>query len=246
MEYVYIILIMIISYFLSSYVHEMGHIIGGKIFKWDFIYLVVGPIKIENVQGKVNISIEKNPSLWGGVGLVLPKDGDYDKLDAKWKRVLIAGPLASILVGSICVIICILVVNYFYSFILFLMIGAMQIGMGIVCLLPLKNPCGYTDGERYRRINRNNNEKKEEISLLKISLIDYYNKDFSNIEYKDIEVLVNSKHSSISYYGYYYSYIYYSNMKNDDKKQFYINKMKELENKVPQMIVKECNIKDSF
>ncbi|MFR5265459.1 hypothetical protein [Clostridium sp.] len=63
---------------------------------WKLFMLIVGPIKIyrENINSKVKIGIEKNITLW--CAFPIKKSEDNIKV---WARILLAGPLTSIIFG---------------------------------------------------------------------------------------------------------------------------------------------------
>lgn len=65
----------VVGYFMSTVIHELGHVICGMLHKWKFYTLVVGPLKLyrENLNSKVKLGIEKNPALWGGYGGAVPE-----------------------------------------------------------------------------------------------------------------------------------------------------------------------------
>ena len=66
----------VIGYFMSTIIHELGHVVCGLINRWKFYMLVVGPFKLYREDNDLNkgikFGIEKNPALWGGCGGTFP------------------------------------------------------------------------------------------------------------------------------------------------------------------------------
>jgi hypothetical protein len=128
--------------------------------------------------------------------------------------------------------------------IVFLLLGAMPLGMGIVCILPLPLKTGilYADGGRWSRLHKGGQEADEEIALFKLMENQVIGGDFSKIDLSSIEPLVKSKEVGIKYYGYYYEFLYYKAASNMEKMKSVIEKMEEIKNKVPSIIVSDCKI----
>lgn len=99
MEVLIYILTAILCYWLAGLIHETGHIIIGLICGWKFNLLVIGPLGLKvNETGKLQFYVEKRLVLWGGVGGTMPQKAE-DKNCIIWGKILLGGPLASILTG---------------------------------------------------------------------------------------------------------------------------------------------------
>lgn len=164
MEVVIFILIAILCYIISGIIHELGHIIVGLANGWKFFLLVIGPLGIKtDEEGKLKFYFEKRIALWGGVGATLPKDAKVDNIKI-WSNILLGGPFASIVMGVIFLPLGIITKN-----IVLLLLGAMPLGMGIMCALPLPIKTGitYSDGGRWSRLRKGGQESDEEIALFR-------------------------------------------------------------------------------
>lgn len=222
MEVVIYIFTAILCYMVSGIVHELGHIIVGLINGWKFYLLVIGPLGIKvDEQGRVKFYLEKRIAMWGGVGCTLPKQTKENSIKV-WEKVLIGGPLASIVMGII-----FLPLGIITAKIVFLLLGAMPLAMGIVCILPLPLKTGilYTDGGRLSRLRRGGQEADEEIALFKLTENQVIGVDFSKVDINSIESLVKSKEVGIKYYGYYYKFLYYKATSNKEKMKLVIEKI---------------------
>lgn len=229
----------ILCYLASGIVHELGHIVVGLIKGWKFYLLIIGPLGITIDEGdNIKFYLEKRVIMWGGVGCTLPKEVNENNIKI-WSKVLLGGPLASIIMGLI-----FLPVGIISGNIVFLLLGAMPLAMGIICILPLPLKTGilYTDGGRLSRLHKGGQEADEEIALFKLTENQITDGDFSKIDLNSIESLLKSKEAGINYYGYYYKFRYYKATSNTEKMKLVIEKMEEIKSKVPSIIVKDCKI----
>ena len=80
--------------------HELGHLIAGIIQGFRFELFVVGPLGIKREKGKIKIYLNKNIQYYGGVAATLPIDASPEN-GKKFANLLLAGPIASILLSII-------------------------------------------------------------------------------------------------------------------------------------------------
>lgn len=233
------ILSCIICYFISGIVHELGHIIVGLANGWKFYLLIIGPLGIKTDEyGKIKLYFEKQVMLWGGVGGTFPTESS-DKNIKIWSRVLLGGPIASLVMGAIFLPLGIVTGNLFL-----ILLGVMPLGMGIICILPLPLKTGitYTDGGRWSRLHKSGQEAEEEIALFKLTEIGMTGSNYEAINPTHIEALIKSNELGIRYYGYYYKFKYYKTKANDNECVLALEMMDELKSKVSPIIVKDCII----
>ena len=239
MEVAIYILIAILCYLISGLVHELGHVIVGLANGWKFYLLVIGPLGIKtDDKGKIKVYFEKQKVMWSGVGGTLPQNTNVDNLKI-WSNVLLGGPLASIVMGVVFLPLGIITKN-----IVLLLLGAMPLGMGIMCALPLPIKTGilFTDGGRWSRLHKGGQEADEEIALFKLTENELIGGDFLNNDLKSIESLIKSKEINIQYYGYYYEYHYYKSRNNEENMELAVRNMEKIRMKVSSLIVQDCKI----
>lgn len=229
----------IVCYFISGFIHEFGHVIVGLINGWKFYILVVGPLGIKSDEnGKIKFYFEKRITLWGGYGGTIPQSTKKDNLKI-WSHVLLAGPLISIVVGAILLPIGIAAWNLFI-----LLLGAMSISIGVMCIIPSKLKTGitYTDGTRWNRLRKGGQEADEEIALFKLMENQNTGGNLVESDYIFIESLINSKEKELKYYGYYYKYQFYKVKENETEMKFALESMEEMKSEMPSIIVTDCMI----
>lgn len=229
----------LIAYLGVGFVHELGHAVMGIILKWNFTMLVIGPFgwKYSKDKNRMSFYFEKNIAVWGGMACVIPNKEDEEKNLEDWKRILIAGPVMSILCAilSICI--------FFLSDSLFMLIFALEsLGVGIVCIVPLPIRAGvsYSDGYRFYRLSKRGQGKEEERALLYIATNSFiYFSDFIP-ERTRIMPMVKSKCNEIQYYGLYYLYLIERNEGNMIEANKIKKRMKEIEKKVSKLVLNDC------
>ncbi len=170
------IFIAIVCYFFAGIVHELGHILVGLIHGWRFCWLVIGPFGIKlDPSGRLQFYLEKQLALWGGVSCTIPRCMQEENVKV-WSKVLLAGPIASIITGMI-----FLPVGMITKNLALLLLGAMPLGMGLVSILPLPLKTGmfYTDGGRWSRLNHGGQKAEEEVALFKLAEKEATGVDFS-------------------------------------------------------------------
>jgi hypothetical protein len=238
MKILIFILTALFSYWISGLVHEMGHISVGLRYGWKFYLLVVGPIGLRrnDDSDKVSIYLEKNPTMWGGVGAAIPREARADNMKI-WPKVLLGGPIASIIMGCIFTPLGIMTANF-----ALLLLGLMPLGMGIACLLPLKTGITYTDGARWRRIRGGGQGTLEETALFKMMENSITKRDMRQIKYSDFEPLLHADLPAIKYYGYYYSYLFYQARNDEEHAGEALALMNAIKKDVPKIVVDDCEV----
>ena len=226
----------LLSMFISTIIHEGGHVVAGLIQKWKFTVLVIGPIKIyrDDATDKIKLGLEKNPALWGGYGGTMPRTQEEAKIET-FGKILLAGPMASIIFGAIIAIIMISVRPLLLVF-----LAPVSIGMGIACLIPgVKTGILYNDGSRYMRIKKGGQTALEEKAVFDATMVTYFDEN-ATIAEDGIEALTHSKDAEFKYLGHYYAYVNAKTAGDSSKMQEHIGAMGSLKESVPRSIIDMC------
>ena len=88
LEGVFFLAILVASLPLLIFVHEAGHVIGGKLAGFRFMLLSVGPLVISKRTGGLKVTLDKNQMMLGGLTSMYPTDL---KNLGRRKALLIAG-----------------------------------------------------------------------------------------------------------------------------------------------------------
>jgi len=226
----------VVAYFLCTIVHEGGHVVAGLFQGWKFWLLVAGPFKLyrDEKDDKVKFGIEKNMVLWGGIGGCLPREEKEDNIKG-FAVTLLAGPMASVILGVLCGI-----SLFFHVTVFGAMMTFMPITMGICCLLPnIKTGILYSDGGRFLRIIKGGKTLAEEKAVYGCTLKDQFRPE-DRYDEKDITAMTTSEDTSFQYMGHYYGYLNAKKDQKEDEMQARILNMQSLEAKVPKAIREMC------
>lgn len=237
MKILFFIISAVTCFMISSTIHELGHILGGLKEGFKFHLFVAGPFGFKrNEEGKVTFYIEKDFSLWGGVSATMPEDESPDNFK-RFGHVLLWGPAASIIFGTIWLPLGIITNNVFLS-----LLGAMPIAMGTACLIPSRSGVFYSDGARWLRMHKDEATKAVEIAVWELTQNAIIHGDYAKASLNHINVLTSDSDMRTNYLGHYYAYCYYkdnNDIANAEKEKSELEKLKE---KIPKQVVSMFNV----
>lgn len=228
----------IVAYMICGGVHESGHVVAGLVQGWKFELLVIGPFKLyrDEKDGKVKFGLEKNLVLWGGIGGSIPVKWT-DKVMKQFARVLLAGPVSSIIIGLLCSIPLFFKVSIFWAMMTFV-----PLAMGVMCLIPtIKTGILYSDGGRFLRIIRGGKTYAEEKAIFEAAMVgraegcEEYNEE-------GINAMITSEDKAFQYLGHYYGYVDMKEKGRDEEAQAHLGSMKAIEGDVPKTVIEMCVI----
>ncbi|MRX74017.1 hypothetical protein GJU40_17965 [Bacillus lacus] len=213
-RYVLIILFILFIMYSALIIHEVGHLIAEKYLGYEFQILHLGPLVIENQNGKKKIRINKRNFNWGQC-VMLPHLNSYNKFIKEYPKYLAAGSLANLLVAVMGSIILAVSGNSLW---ILLLISHLLIAF--IALIPLKaEGIYYTDGLAIKVLLKNNETSEVYYYLLKLSYKLLFNKEVNDLSElpqleKKIEGLVsfeqkNRLHEELSTYLIYELSTYY-------------------------------------
>lgn len=201
-----VIVYWIVGMIISVLIHEMGHLLAGMINGWKFYLLIIGPVKIyrENINEKIKIKLEKNVAYWGGTAASIPSVVSEKNIDI-WAKVLLAGPLSSLIAALIFV-----PFTFIFKSLFFLMASLVCLALGLVNIIPFSFRTGFffNDGKRYSRLKSGGIEAEEERAIFKIvETFSVYGDDaVPNLD--ACRCLIKSDDKIFKYYGYCMLYNY--------------------------------------
>lgn len=235
--YVQLFIDCLLAFFFSSLIHELGHALTAMFYNWNFMYIIVGPFRLEkNIHNrKLCLYFERNPALWGGVTCYFPNQCNQQSF-FQFSKILLGGPLASIIAGFILL----LVFSFTKSYLALLTFG-ICLGIGLFCIVPfpIRTGIGYTDGYRYYRIQKKSNIYDDEYVLFQLSTLSFFK---PNITYDEVNEIISSSHLSNDYSLLYY--LHYTlldiatEMKDFEKQTYELNIIKEFICNVPPHLIK--------
>lgn len=232
MEVWLLILLSIFCFIISSTVHELGHILVGIKEGFKFYLFVAGPFGFKRSEaGKITFYIEKDVSLWGGLGCTIPTNDNMDNYK-KFGRILLGGPTASLIFGMICLTLGLVTSNNF-----FILLGSIALSMGGVSLIPLRNGAFYTDGGRWLRMHKNVKTKVVEVAIWNLTQNAIIQGNYAKLNFDEIMILINDEDIRTKYLGHYYAYCFYRDNKNGLNSEKEKAVLERLKGKVPKQMV---------
>jgi hypothetical protein len=232
MEILKFILLALISFLISSTVHELGHIFAGLREGFRFHLLVVGPFGLKrNEDDRVVPFLEKDVSFWGGIGATLPATEDPENF-RRFGRVLLGGPLLSILLGAAVLPIGIMQDSMFLT-----LLGAMPISMGIACLIPARNGAFYTDGGRWVRMHGEEKTRIVETAIWTLTQTAIVRGSYASLDETMIGVLKADEDFRTRYLGHHYAFCRYRDRGEGNFMDLEAEAMEKLKDKVPRQMV---------
>jgi len=231
-EILQFILSAILCFLISSAVHELGHVLMGLKEGFKFYLFIAGPFGFKrNENDKIVAYFEKDISLWGGIGGTTPQNEDGNNFK-KFGRVLLAGPITSLIFGAIWLPMGIISDNLFL-----ILLGAMPLSMGIACLIPARNGAFHTDGGRWLRMHRSEETRAVELAIWNLTQNSIVQGHFANANFEEIEILINDQDARTKYMGHYYAYRFYKDNNDRVKQENEIDVLSNLKEGVPKQLV---------
>jgi len=160
--------------FLILLVHEVGHLLGGKLAGFRPILLVVGPLRVEHRDARWRLGLNRALALWGGMAACVPR-GD-GSLRAGMLRMAAGGPLASLAFGAIVLATAWVVPmpggdpGTFMDRLpgLLIALGVGSVAIGGITLIPGRTSGFDTDGSHILRLLRGGPEAEGEAALFAV------------------------------------------------------------------------------
>lgn len=231
------ILPLIISIFFVLSFHELGHLTTGLVQGFRFELFVVGPLGIKRENKKIKIYFNTDPSYYGGIAATMPIDENPDNAK-KFARILLAGPLASLLLAIIGLLTFSFVGEPF-DFILF-SLGAISLGIFFATTLPAKSGLFFSDRKRFQRLIKPGKDQEVELALFRIMGNYSKSESYKNLNIKDIEILIQEDSAFFKFYGLFCMKAYLMENKNDISEEFE-KQYSEASNKISKRMLSTFN-----
>ncbi len=139
-----LLLLLLPIWFLVVLAHEAGHLAGGVLAGFKPFQLVVGPLKLLWVEGRVRAELNRSLLLAGGVAVSLPPDGQ--NLRRRMLLMVAGGPAGSLLLALLALV-AMAFANGLPAAAL-LMATGLGLIITVVTLVPMRAGGFYSDGAR--------------------------------------------------------------------------------------------------
>lgn len=180
-------------------VHELGHLLTGLWNGFQFELFVVGPFGIKRVDDKIKFYFNKELGHYGGIAATSPTEHDASNAK-KFARVLLAGPLASLLLAIIGFSLAVIVDSDLMK-LLCLSMGLISAAIFFATTIPSKTGLFFTDRKRYQRLVQPGKAQEVELAMLRIMGTFSKDQSYQNISEEDIQLLVGDEEAFIQFFG---------------------------------------------
>jgi len=171
-EFFIIVISVLFLGWLVLLIHEVGHLIGGRIAGFRFMLLVVGPLKVLREGNDIRLRLNTSLALAGGIAASAPMDA-YN-LRRRMITMVAGGPAASLLLaimcsGSFLVLLAVTPTPINERVALLLpMAGLMSFAVFLITIIPARTSGFFTDGARLRMLLRAGSQAERWSALVAI------------------------------------------------------------------------------
>lgn len=167
---------LIAAFLIAILIHELGHVIGGKLAGYTFIMLVVGPFKLVREQGRLRWYWNTTLNTFGGLTLMIPPVARSES--HRMARYILGGPIAGFCLFVFSTLGIALIqttqphsapVNYGAFFLV--IVAAIALATGVGTLIPYSTSGFASDGGQYLDLIRGGH--RAELRLLMLTLSAY-------------------------------------------------------------------------
>jgi hypothetical protein len=164
----------IAAFLIAILIHELGHVIGGKLAGYSFVMLTAGPFKWVREQGRVRWRWNTSLNTFGGLALMIPPVAESES--RRMARFILGGPIASFCLGIFCILGIALIqttqshaahVNQGAFFLVIVAVIALLTGAST--LIPYNTSGFASDGGQYLDLMRGGHRAERRLLMLTLS-----------------------------------------------------------------------------
>ena len=152
----------------TIFLHECGHLLGGRLVGFRFLLLIVGPLQIVRVnENQLRVQLNRNLALAGGLAAAVPQDNH--NLARRMLVMVAGGPAMNLLLAAGSG----LAAGFLPSpwNLVLIIFAALNIGIGLVTLVPMKTSGFHTDGARILMLLKGGEQAQRWVAALNISYL---------------------------------------------------------------------------
>ena len=164
----------IAAFLIAILIHELGHVIGGKLAGYSFVMLTVGPFKWVREQERVRWRWNTSLNTFGGLALMIPPVAESES--RRMARFILGGPIASFCLGIFSILGIALIqttqshaahVNQGAFFLVIVAVIALLTGAST--LIPYSTSGFASDGGQYLDLMRGGHRAERHLLMLTLS-----------------------------------------------------------------------------
>jgi hypothetical protein len=221
--------------------HELGHLVAGLLQGFRTELFVVGFLGIKRAGNRLAVYFNTDWQHFGGVAATVPRKLLTEKqLINAYKRILISGPLASLLVAVVSLAIAGLtdsVLNPFLG-----LAGMTSVGIFLATTLPSKTGVFFTDRKRFQRLASKGQTGRIELAFLQIVNQSIVEGSCKNLPLDKLDLIKTDPDAVIRFWGEVFQYQFYKDNQNAEGVAQAKEKLLAYQNQIPAGIWKSLQL----
>jgi Zn-dependent protease len=195
-----------VALFVTLCIHELGHLVMGIVQGFRFELFVVGFLGVRRNGENIQFYFNKQASTMGGVTATSPRSQDPDNR-LKFARMVLAGPLTSLVYALLCVFILAFSDTIFSPF--FAVSAVASFGFFLVTTIPTKSGVFFTDRAKYQRLMNTGKTGDIEQALLETIAQNFIDNSCKNISVDRVRIVQTDPDAVVRFWGYFFEFQYY-------------------------------------
>ena len=180
---------LLVSLWVALAVHELGHVLGGRLGGLRFHLFVAGPLRVVAEGGGIRIGLNRNLALAGGAALAVAQDAR--QLRQRFALAVAGGPVLSLVVGGAAGVAWL---DTPYPPLVHLCLGVLGVlsaALGVVTLIPNSFGGLASDGTRLSRLIFSNARGERDAAVLALSALSAANVSPRNWDQAVVQLAVS-------------------------------------------------------
>ncbi|MFN7119651.1 MAG: M50 family metallopeptidase [Saprospiraceae bacterium] len=239
-----VFLLIIISYFMVTALHELGHLLAGLAQGFYFYLYVVGFLGIKRDENeRVKVYFNTDMQLFGGIAGSFPTTDDPKNL-RKMAWTVAAGPLTSLITAILFGLVAFSLVNQltpdasgWYKLVTgFLLISALlSFAIFAATTIPSRTGPFFTDRARFFRLIHGGKAAQIERAIMQLIAFAYSGKRYRDLNIETIQLIETDDSPVMHTISDYYAYYYYLDRKEYAQAFHYGQKMEQTAANLPAL-----------
>jgi hypothetical protein len=164
-------------YMAAVAIHELGHVLGGRLVEFRMLLFIVGPFRLDRSSGTLRPGLNRSIMLAGGLAAMVPVG--LDDLRRRALVMVAGGPLLSLMAAGQFLALYQAFSGWLFRpaagfgatllALAFLMLGGASLLIGLITLIPGRSGGFYSDGARMLRLMRPGDQTEREVALIALT-----------------------------------------------------------------------------
>jgi hypothetical protein len=220
-------------------IHELGHLLMGLFLGNRLQLFIVAFLGIKAENGKIKFFFNNNISYFGGIAATVPKRTKNINYKT-FIKIIVAGPIASLLYAVICALIFFYTDSVFNSF--FAVAALTSFGMLAATTIPDKTGLFFTDRKRFQRLHTAGVTRGAEIALYQLISQSFVDGSFKNIDLQKTYIIEKDPEFIMQFWAAYIRFQFYAENEIDNEKEYSHRQLINFKNRLPASLWESLKI----